>query len=74
MLPGTIMYVYLGSVMQSLAALGDQKEKTTAEQLLFWAGLVATIIVAVFVGRVAKKAMARAASGTADGEGPGSEA
>lgn len=70
MLPGTIMYVYLGSVVKSLAELESDRPKTPAEHLFFWAGLVVAIVVAVLVGRVAKKAIAGAAPGCADGVGP----
>ncbi len=70
MLPGTIMYVYLGSVVKSLAELEGDKPKTPAEQVFFWAGLAVTIVVAVIVGKVAKKAIAGAAPGCVDGVGP----
>ncbi|MHC4249927.1 MAG: TVP38/TMEM64 family protein [Planctomycetota bacterium] len=69
MLPGTIMYVYLGSVVKSLADLDADKPKTPAEQVFFWAGLAVTVVVAVVVGRVAKKAIAEAAPGCVDGVG-----
>ena len=51
MMPGTIMYVYLGSIGQ--AASGDGK--TPAEWALFGVGLIATIIVTVYVTKVAQK-------------------
>ncbi len=70
MLPATIMYVYLGSVVKSLAELEGDKPKTPAEQVFFWAGLALAIVVAVLVGRVAKRAIAGAAPGCVDGVGP----
>lgn len=56
MLPGTIMYVYLGSLAQ--AATGE-RERTTGEWVLYGVGLFATVVVTVFVTRVAKKALAK---------------
>ena len=54
MLPGTIMYVYLGAIGH---ALTGQESRTLGQQILFVVGLVATILVAVLVGRIAKKAL-----------------
>ena len=56
MLPGTVMYVYLGSAA-GLAASGATA-KTPAEKTLFIAGLVATVVVTVFITRIARKALA----------------
>jgi len=56
MMPGTIMYVYLGSLAQ--AATGD-RARTTGEWVLYGVGLLATVVVSVFVTRVAKKALAK---------------
>jgi len=56
MSPGTIMYVYLGSLAQ--AATGE-RERTTGEWVLYGVGLLATVVVTVFVTRVAKKALAK---------------
>ena len=56
MMPGTIMYVYLGSLAQ--AATGD-RTRTTGEWVLYGVGLLATVVVTVFVTRVAKKALAQ---------------
>jgi uncharacterized membrane protein YdjX (TVP38/TMEM64 family) len=59
MLPGTIMYVYLGSLAGSLAGLGTgQHQRGLAEWVLYGIGLLATIAVTVFVTRLAKKALA----------------
>jgi uncharacterized membrane protein YdjX (TVP38/TMEM64 family) len=58
MLPGTVMYVYFGAGLRSLADVAaGQVEKGTAGKLFFWLGLVATIIVTVFVTRVARNAL-----------------
>lgn len=56
MLPGTMMYVYLGSAATTLT--GASGAKTPEEKALFIVGLVATVIVTIFVTRVAKKALA----------------
>jgi len=55
MMPGTVMYVYIGSLAQ--AATGEH-ERTTGEWVLYGVGLLATVVVTVFVTRVAKKALA----------------
>jgi len=54
MMPGTVMYVYLGS----LARLGIESEQSgTAQTVLKIVGLLATIAVTVFVTKVARKAL-----------------
>ena len=52
MMPGTFMYIYLGTV--SGAALGGDREKSLAEWVLLGVGLLATIAVTVYVTRLAK--------------------
>jgi len=56
MMPGTVMYVYIGSLAQ--AATGE-RERTTGEWVLYGVGLLATVVVTVFVTRIAKKALAK---------------
>ncbi len=58
MLPGTIMYVYFGSVARSLAdiAAGNLKGGV-GQQLFFWFGLAATVVVAVLVTRIAGRSL-----------------
>ena len=58
MLPGTIMYVYLGSAANSLAALlsGDQP-RSTGRQVLFGLGLAATVAATIIVTRSARRAL-----------------
>lgn len=58
MLPGTVMFVYLGSLL-GLAASGA-RDKEPGEWALYGVGLAATIAVAVVVTRVARKALAEA--------------
>jgi uncharacterized membrane protein YdjX (TVP38/TMEM64 family) len=65
MLPGTIMYVYLGSLISNVAELlASGRERTVGELVLFYGGLVATVAVTVYVTHVAKKALDRAIAET----------
>lgn len=58
MLPGTLMYVYLGSAARSLADVAaGQVQGEPAQRVFFWFGLAATIIVAVIVTRIARRAL-----------------
>jgi uncharacterized membrane protein YdjX (TVP38/TMEM64 family) len=58
MLPGTLMYVYFGAGLRSLADVAAGKvDAGPAGQIFFWLGLVATMAVAVFVTRLARKAI-----------------
>jgi uncharacterized membrane protein YdjX (TVP38/TMEM64 family) len=56
MLPGTLMYIYLGSAAQSVAALlsGDLR-RAPGQQAMFAAGLVATVAVTTIVTRAARR-------------------
>jgi len=56
MMPGTLMYVYLGSLAK--AAAGEHT-RTTGEWVLYGVGLLATIVVTAFVTRIAKQALAK---------------
>lgn len=58
MLPGTVMYVYIGSIAASLTALGAGREARTAgEWTLYVLGLLATVAVTVYVTRIARRAL-----------------
>jgi len=58
MIPGTIMYVYIGSLAGDLAKLGTgERTRTTGEWILYGVGLLATLAVTVFVTRIARKAL-----------------
>lgn len=58
MLPGTLMYVYVGSIINTLAEIGTEgRARTTGEWILYGVGLVATVLVTIFVTRVARKAI-----------------
>src|SRR5437867_3091988 len=56
MIPGTVMYVYLGSLVNIGAG---HRQRTTGELVLYGVGLLATVAVAVPVTRVARKALAK---------------
>jgi len=56
MMPGTVMYVYLGSLAK---AASGERTRTTGEWVLYGVGLLATLLVTIFVTRIAKKALAR---------------
>ncbi len=59
-LPGTLMYVYLGSLAGNLAMIGSSEQPTNAA--VIWAirivGFIATVAVTVYVTRIAGKALA----------------
>jgi uncharacterized membrane protein YdjX (TVP38/TMEM64 family) len=61
MLPGTITYVYLGSLAGSLATLGSTQSSDSQSQIAQWAirliGFIATITVTVYVTQIARKAL-----------------
>ncbi len=58
MLPGTLMYVYLGSAVKSLADLAaGNVEGGLGQKVLFGVGLVATVAVTTLVTRIAKRAL-----------------
>jgi pyruvate/2-oxoglutarate dehydrogenase complex dihydrolipoamide dehydrogenase (E3) component/uncharacterized membrane protein YdjX (TVP38/TMEM64 family) len=58
MIPGTIMYVYIGSLAGDLATLGaGGRERTPGEWGLYLVGLLATITVTIYVTRLARRAL-----------------
>ncbi|MEA5509670.1 TVP38/TMEM64 family protein [Crocosphaera sp. UHCC 0190] len=58
MMPGTIMYVYLGSLIGNIATLGaGERAKTPLEWGLYIVGLIATVLVTVYVTKIAQKAL-----------------
>lgn len=60
MLPGTILYVLLGSTAGSLAALlSGQAPRSSGQQVLLVVGLLAAVLVAVMIGRSAHRALDR---------------
>ena len=62
MMPGTVMYVYLGSLAGSLAELGAQaggRTRTSAEWALYVVGMIATVAVTIVITRIARRALNR---------------
>ncbi len=57
MMPGTVMYVYFGSLGKDIATLGTQQQPTTLQWVLRTVGLIATVLVTVYVTRLAKTAL-----------------
>jgi uncharacterized membrane protein YdjX (TVP38/TMEM64 family) len=58
MMPGSVMYVYLGSLAGDLASIGAGRGKRTlAEWALYAIGLLATVAVTVYVTRIARRAL-----------------
>ena len=64
MMPGTVLYVYLGTAAGDLAGAGTGASGSAGLALKL-VGLVATIAVTVFITRVAKKALNEATAGQA---------
>jgi pyruvate/2-oxoglutarate dehydrogenase complex dihydrolipoamide dehydrogenase (E3) component/uncharacterized membrane protein YdjX (TVP38/TMEM64 family) len=60
MIPGTVMYVYLGSLVNVGAG---HRQRTTGEWILYGVGLLATVLVTVFVTRLARSALAKKIGG-----------
>ena len=56
MMPGTVMYVYLGSLAK---AASGERTRTTGEWALYGVGLLATVAVTIFVTRLAKRTLAK---------------
>ncbi len=56
MIPGTVMYVYLGSLVH--VGTG-RRHRTVGEWVIYGVGLLATLAVTIFVTRLARKALAK---------------
>ena len=64
MLPGTVMYVYLGSAVKNLADLAaGNVEGGVGQKILFCVGLAATVTVTVVITRIAQQALNTAVLG-----------
>jgi pyruvate/2-oxoglutarate dehydrogenase complex dihydrolipoamide dehydrogenase (E3) component/uncharacterized membrane protein YdjX (TVP38/TMEM64 family) len=58
MIPGTAMYVYLGSLITSVSELASGAPAGgTAKQVLTWVGFAATVAVTVVITRIARRAL-----------------
>jgi uncharacterized membrane protein YdjX (TVP38/TMEM64 family) len=64
MIPGTVMYVYIGSLAGDLAKIGTESQPTNP--MIQWTiriiGFIATVAVTVYVTRLARKALAEKVS------------
>ncbi|WP_084609798.1 TVP38/TMEM64 family protein [Archangium violaceum] len=60
LLPATMLYVYLGSLVTSAAQLsqGERPDTGLSGQLFFWGGLAATALATVYITRLARRALA----------------
>jgi uncharacterized membrane protein YdjX (TVP38/TMEM64 family) len=56
MMPGTLLYVYLGSLAGGLAS-GAARQRGLLEWALYGAGLLATVLVSALVTRIAQRAL-----------------
>lgn len=56
MMPGTVMYVYIGSLGSDLATV-SAGEQSYLKWILNAVGFIATVVVSVYVGKIAKKAL-----------------
>jgi uncharacterized membrane protein YdjX (TVP38/TMEM64 family) len=59
MIPGTIMYVYIGSLAGNIAMIGTEAQPTnpTLQWTIRLIGLIATVVVTIYVTRIARKAL-----------------
>ena len=60
MIPATVMYVYIGSLLGDLAALASgttARSRTTPELILLGVGLIATVVVTLYITQIARKAL-----------------
>src|SRR5262249_54049167 len=73
MIPGTAMYVYLGSLITSVSQLAaGTPSGGAAKQALTWLGFAATLAVTVVITRLARPALDEATAGRgANGTGSG---
>ena len=59
MMPGTLLYVYIGSLLGDFATLGaGSRTRSPAEWAFYALGLCATIAVTIYVTRLARRALA----------------
>jgi uncharacterized membrane protein YdjX (TVP38/TMEM64 family) len=61
MLPGTFLYVYLGAAGKAglSGATGQSSDRSPWEYLLFGIGLIATVIVTVWITRIARRELSK---------------
>jgi uncharacterized membrane protein YdjX (TVP38/TMEM64 family) len=67
MLPGTFLYVYLGSTVGDVAdLLKGAPDSGAAGQAMGWGGLAVTVFLTVWITRIARRALAEAVPKVAD--------
>ncbi len=65
MLPGTVLYVYLGTAARSLAELATQTRAANPWQtVFFWVGLCVTLLTATYITRLAARTLRRSDAST----------
>lgn len=58
MLPGTVLYVYLGTTLQDVTALNDEGPPAPpGQRWWFWIGLTTTLLATAYVTAVARRAL-----------------
>ncbi|MCB0322331.1 MAG: TVP38/TMEM64 family protein [Bdellovibrionales bacterium] len=57
MVPGTLLYVYLGSIAGTLARTDAPRERTTIEWVFYLLGLAATAVVTIYSANLARRAI-----------------
>ncbi|NEO01638.1 MAG: TVP38/TMEM64 family protein, partial [Moorea sp. SIO3I7] len=64
MIPGTVMYVYIGSLAGDLAMIGggDAPTNPTFQWAIRIIGFIATVAITLFITNLAKKALAKSVS------------
>ena len=67
MLPGTVLYVYLGAAGKAGLG-GGEKQHSALEYTFFGVGLLATIAVTVWVSRIAKNALKKSGAANTGGK------
>lgn len=74
MLPGTVLYVYLGSLLTSATDLarGAPTQASPATRLLYWGGLVATALVVWLITRTARRSLPELLAGSGSSSATGS--
>ncbi len=62
MLPGTFLYVYLGSLVTNASELLSGRREASGPwgQILYWGGLFATLLATALITRIARKALNQA--------------
>lgn len=71
MIPGTILYVYIGSLAGSLAELGQDRTgqaRSPAEWTIYGVGLAATAAITILITRIARRALKQRMNAEADRE------